>query len=235
MASHAIEAQPLEAVDLPGALNYGHDIDPKLSTGAAAANRYMLNTLEQAKGINALRKSADPTVTRPAFLMNIEKSVKAFGEKAIAGLEQTRRAVATSLKDAETKLRSTVGISPTANGREIRDRLQAMSPDQRQTALAAAYRANDKEVIGAVHGVPALMHGCDPALMNALHDEYQRTVAPAEYASVKAHQKYAGYLENVGKDLMAFEVRALRGTGGYEKQREETASILKSYGIGFEG
>ncbi|MEJ7935009.1 hypothetical protein WG907_12155 [Sphingobium sp. AN558] len=109
-----------------------------------------------------------------------------------------------------------------------------MSADQRQAELARAFEDGNREIIDAVGSFDQLMHGCNPEIVTALVDEDQRTVAPAEYASVQSHKKYGCYLDNAGPSLMAFTTRALAGPGGYEKARQTTAAVLKSYGIGFD-
>lgn len=232
--THVAEAAPLGAVELPGAMNYHLDIDGNLSSGASAAGTAMAAILKMAEGINVARKTADATMTRAAYLARIEKAVTAFDRDASAKLNHARGAVKASLKDAEAKLANTVGIAPTANAAEIRSILRAMPADQRQAELARAFNDGNKEIVGAVVGFDPLMHGCNPESVAALYDEYQRRVAPAEYASVEAHRKYARYVENAGPSLMAFTTRALAGTGGYEKARQTTEAVLKSYGIGFD-
>ncbi len=231
---HAAEAAPLGAVELPGAMNYHLDVDGNLSSGASAAGTALAAILKAAEGVNVARKSADPTVTRAAYLANVEKYVEGFSKDATAQLDHARKALAGSLKEAETKLTHTVGIAPTANAAEIRSIMRAMPAEQRQAELARAFKDGNREIIGAVVAFDPLMHGCNPETVTALVDEYQRTVAPAEYASVEAHKKYGRYLENAGPSLMAFATRALAGTGGYEQARKTTAAVLKSYGIGFE-
>ena len=232
--THVVEAAPLGSVELPGAMNYHHDIDSSLSSGANAAGNALATILKMAEGINHARKAADPTITRAAYLARIEKAVGAFEREATAKLTQARKAINASLAESESKLANTVGISPTANAAEIRSILRTMPADKRQTELARAFADGNKEIIGAVVGFDQLMHGCAPESVAAQYNEYQRRIAPKEYASVEAHRKYASYLENAGPSLMAFTARALGGTAGFEKAREMTASVLKSYGIEFE-
>lgn len=232
--THVAEAAPLGEVELPGAMNYHLDIDGSLSSGASAAGTAMAAILKMAEGINVARKTADATMTRAAYLARIEKAVANFDRDATAKLNHARTAIKASLRDAENKLANTVGITPTANAAEIRSILRAMPAEQRQAELTRAFNDGNKEIIGAVVGFDQLMHGCNPDGVAALHDEFQRRVAPAEYASVEAHKKYARYAENAGPSLMAFTTRALAGTGGYEQARQTTAAVLKSYGIGFE-
>lgn len=109
-----------------------------------------------------------------------------------------------------------------------------MSADQRQSALAEAFRDGNKEIIGAIVGFDKIMHGCNPDYVAASFDDYQRKVAPNEYATVESHKRYVGYLDRAGPNLMAFTTRALKGTGGYVKKAEVTKAVLASFGLAFE-
>ena len=233
--THVPEAVPLGNVELPGALNYHHDIDGNLSSGASSAGTALESILKMAEGVNIARNAADPTVTRAAYRAKIEKAVDGFNRDATAKLDNARKAVAASLKEAEIKLAHTVGITASDNAAEIRTVLRSLPADQRHAEIAKAFKNGNREIIGAVVGFDQLMHGCNPEAVTAMVDEYQRAVAPAEYSAVAAHKKYAGYVDNAGRSLMAFTTRALKGTGGYESKREATVAVLKSYGIDFEG
>ena len=232
--THVVEAAPLGTVELPDAMNFYLDIESTLSSGASSAGTALEAILKMAEGVNVARNAADPTVTRAAYLAKIEKAVDGFHRDATAKLDNARKAVAASLKEAETKLAHTVGITASANAAEIRSVLRSLSADQRQAELARAFKNGNREIIGAVVGFDRLMHGCNSDSVAALVDEYERDVAPSEYHAVQAHKKYAGYVDNAGRSLMAFTTRALKGTGGYESNRKATFAVLKSYGIEFD-
>ena len=232
--THVVEAAPLGNVELPDAMNFYLDIEGNLSSGASSAGTALEAILKMAEGVNVARNAADPTITRAAYLAKIEKAVDGFNRDATAKLDNARKAVAASLKEAETKLAHTVGITASANAAEIRSILRSMPADQRQAELARAFKDGNREIIGAVVGVDQLMHGCNPVSVAALVDEFERTIAPAEYSAVEVHKKYAGYVDNAGRSLMAFTTRALRGTGGYESKRKATVAVLESYGIEFQ-
>jgi len=231
---HVAEATPLGGVELPGALNYFHDIDGKLSSGASAAVNAMSSTLKMAEGVNLARNTANPTVTRAAYLAKVERAVEDFHRDATEKLDNARKAVRASLRDAENMLAATVGTAPSANAAETRSVLRAMPESERRAAIAKAFNDGRTEVIGAVVGFDPLLHGCDADTIAALHDQYQQRVAPNEYAAVEAHKKYGRYLDNCGPSVLTFTTRAYGGTKGYDAKRREGVAVLSSYGINFE-
>lgn len=224
------EAKGLAPVALPGRLNYHHDINADHSSGAATLKRHMEMTLAAANALNARRQMVDRTITETANLLQIEKAVADFRANYEKAQANAVAAVRSSLTLAETKLKNAVGIVPTANGREIRDRLAVMSPEARTAAMREAFATGDKEVIGAIVGFSKVMHGLDAAEVTPLYDKYMRDTAHAEYGAVEDHKKYLKYAESNDASVYGFATEALKGCNGYIKAKEAFDTILASFG-----
>lgn len=232
MSTHfAASPTALAPVDLPGALNYHHDIDPAKSTGLKAAKAMMESALADAVAFNERRAMVDETITAAANLAVVgaladklaDKTLKAFG-KADADLSE-----ATAV--AEQNLALATGLKAPDNAGELRSVLRSMSSADRQRAVIQAFKAHDRDVIGAVVGQNALLHGIDTSLVGELFEIFQREAAPAEFANVAEHRKAQDYLTRARPSLLGWMRRMHQGTGSHATRKAAFDAIMVSYGF----
>lgn len=228
------EARALSDAGRPDFNHGAHGVDEKLSPGAAALKSHSERFLKDAEGIDILRKNADPTVTKAAYLANVEKRVGQYRSNFDKSHENVMRALQSSLTEAEVKLATKVGIKPGPYDGEIRRALLSMPADERTAAVRKAFAEGDMAAIGAVVGVPALTHGVDPALIDPLLSQFKERVAPDEVAAVETHRQYIAWAEAQTRAMMNYEVAALAETNGHAAKKLMRDAILKSYGIGDE-
>lgn len=228
------EATVLPKIGKPDFNHGAHGVDEKLSSGAAAFKSHSERFIKEAEGIDVLRRSADPTVTKAAYLATVEKRVGQYRSNFDKSHENVMRSLRSSLTEAEVKLATKVGIKPGPYDGEVRRALLSMPAEERAAAVRKAFADGDMATIGAVVGVPAITHGVDPALIDPLLSEFKGRVAPGEVAAVETHKQYIAWAEGQTRAMMNYEVAALSGTNGYLAKKQMRDSILRSYGIGDE-
>lgn len=221
----------LSPVELPGKLNYHHDINPELSSGMKAAKDFMSGTLEKAEGFNVRRGMVDDRITHGANEHQIVLLADKLSEAASVGYERVKGELAASTANVEARLEAKVALTPTTNAGEIRSVFRAMKPAERSAALAAAFEAGDKEILAAVVSAPAFIHGCDPAQVAALRESYNRKVAYIEHLELEEHRKATRYLADCLAPLGGWKARLYRGTKDHAKKHAEQKAVLASYGI----
>jgi len=221
----------LAPVELPGKLNYHHDINAALSSGMKAAKDFMSGTLEKAEGFNFRRGMVDDRITHGANEHQIVLLADKLSEAATVGYERVKGELAASTANVEARLEAKVALTPTANAGEIRSVLRTMKPAERSAALAAAFEAGDKEVLAAVVSAPAFIHGCDPAQVAALREAYNRKIAYIEHRELEEHRKATRYLSDCMAPLGDWQARLYRGTKDHAKKYAQQKAIMASYGI----
>ncbi|MBD8552637.1 hypothetical protein [Sphingomonas sp. CFBP 8764] len=230
-ANFATSPVALAPIELPGKVNYHMAMNPELSSGIKAAKDFLSGTLEKANGFNKRRGMVDERITRGMNEHQIVLLADKIGEETTIGYEKAKSALATSTANVEARLELRVALTPTANAAEIRSVMRAMKPAERSAALAAAFEAGDKEILGAVVSSPAFIHGCDPEQVTTLREVYNRKVAYVEHSELDEHRKATRYLEDSFPALGSWKARLYRGTKNHAAKFAENKAIMASYGI----
>jgi hypothetical protein len=221
----------LAPIELPGRVNYHMAMNPELSSGIKSAKEFLSGTLEKANGYNERRGMVDERITRGMNEHQIVSLADKISDETTAGYEKAKRELAASTANVEARLELKVALTPTANAAEIRSVMRAMKPAQRSAALAAAFEAGDKEILGAIVSSPAFIHGCDPEQVATLREAYNRKVAYVEHSELDEHRKATRYLEDSFPALGSWMARLYRGTKNHAAKFAQNKAILSTYGI----
>lgn len=227
----AQSAQALNIIQPPGILNYGHDIDPTVSPGVRAVQSFMLGTLAAAEAFNERRRSVDETITYGANLAAIDKIADKIATDTVEGLSKARAALASSTQSAEAALEAAIGIRSSPNAAEVRSVLRGLSTSERSKVVRKAFSDGDHEVIGAIVGQSALLHGCDAEQVAGFFEAFKARTASAEYVEVQAHRKAARYLEACRGPILQWLPHLHEGTEAYAKRKQQFDMIASSYGF----
>lgn len=201
-----------KAVEGPGRFNYAHDINSELYPQARSLKETMLKQLDRNEKINARRAMVDRRMTAFANDLGIADMAAAEFKAMSKDIEEMGRMATGLVNNAKANLAAKAGVSAGPNAREIRDRLVAMSHEDRLNAIREAAANGDRETLGAVVGLSKLMTGIDPAIVQPLFDDYQRRTAPVEWRALADAAKYAGYVDALPRDAHAWYVRSVNGT-----------------------
>lgn len=227
-------AQPLKPIGSPSMFNYHLGIDATVSSGMATVKAFMQSGLNNCNGVSSRRTVLNRRKTYDQNLSEIADHASKAVQSNSDGLANARSELAASTVNAEKALVAKVGLKEGSKASEIRSVFRAMKPAERQAKLSEASQKQDREILGAIVGQNELLHGCDPKLVSALHDDFSKTVAPAEYAALQEHHKVNGYLDNLSIELLSWNAKAFEGTQKYANERRTAEALLASYGQKFE-
>lgn len=220
----------LSPVGMPTLLNYHHDINPDLSAGMRAAKSMMAAALGEATAFNTRRGMVDETMTEAANLAAVGKLADKIAEKVLVAYDKASNELANSTAQAETALASAVDIRPAPNAGEIRSVLRSMTVPKRQQTIISSFKARDRELIGAVVGQNALLHGVDTKLIAVMVENYKQDVAPHEFASLAEHRKAQRHLERARSSLLGWMADMHKGTRNFAQRKASYDALISSFG-----
>lgn len=227
--SFAAQASFMKPVEQPSMPNYHHDMDGDRYPAIRPVKDYMVRTGERAAKCNERRGMVDRRQTEYANKLAVADFVEDQHNGFNKDHVEMTRIVTGFVNSTKANLAAKAGVSAGSNAREIRDRLVAMSHEDRLTAIREAAVNGDRDTLGAVVGLSKLMTGIDPAIVQPLYEDFQRREAPQEYQAVKDAEKYAGYIAAMPKDMFAWRVRALSGTEAQAAAQRAFDAIYTGY------
>ncbi|RWF64850.1 hypothetical protein [Mesorhizobium sp.] len=159
---------------------------------------------EQATVLANLEKAAlaDRTQTPEANVLRVATAAGKSGERVAAQLDAARTRAKNEIANIEKRTgappppKDSLALSIEA---EIRARLAAMPPKQREAALAKAKADNDQTVIAAVLRGPAMLTGLGAAQLEGIRHHYRQHTHASDHARLQRLQRAVDAMEKSGR------------------------------------
>lgn len=183
-------------------------------------------------GLDAVRTSADPTMTREAQAL----AYKSAFDKATTTATATVRATADQLLAAKNKAKSDAFgraglLADYKNTREIQSVLRGMKQSQREEAISQAIENGDHEIMAAIHTAHPLLIGPTTMPLDTMIGMFVEKQAPEEAAKVATIDGALEHLEMAyaqfakSADKMRDRQAEADGEAGAKAAREATAKL----------
>lgn len=179
-----------------------------------------------------VRNNKSPLDTEAAHCIRVKSAADSVARSSASLQRDALGAITGEITKLNSYIDDRIGLKAKNEfAAEIRSSLKAMTPAQREKAMAEAIAVNDTFTISAVLNAPSIIHGFSEQRLFALRTQIAFKLAPHEFAQVEYLQSAAGKVNALTPLLNDTYKKLSQGTDYFDKANAEAAELRAKTGF----